>query len=225
MSQALRCSSPFAVLLIVLAAQACAPSPDRPGPAAQPLPRPASSADIPDARWGRFPSRRFDLVVALPDGKSWRIDDHSSRWLVASHAASGSHLWARTWREPTLANRARCEARAREWAPKLPALERAQLIDRRIVPAVPAPGFDTEIVAGIEPPQASPQGERVQGFVTAFGAEGKKCVAIVFTTSLQGASAAARLGDRLALGTSIVEAVAFRSELEPDVHAPAPAAR
>ncbi len=84
-------------------------------------------------RWGTYHSKRLELSLALPDGRAWRIDDHSTLWLRATHAASSSALLARVWFEPSPVNDERCYARAREWEPRLPDLAAARIVDDTVV--------------------------------------------------------------------------------------------
>ena len=194
-------------------AAACGPH----GPPATPTPPVASSAspeptELLDAAWAKFSSKRFDLRMPFPDGKSWRIDDHGSPWLSASHPGSSSSARVRVWRESELASRDRCEKRARAWAPDLPIFDGARIVDDRTLPAVPAPGFDTRVVVGIAKPAGS---DTIDGFVVAFGASNKKCFAYVMQTRARGAGAAERTGDRLGLGVRMLEGAFLQSELEP----------
>lgn len=45
-----------------------------------------------EAAYGTFHSKRLRLSVALPDGKAWRIDDHSRPWLAARHDPTDTEL-------------------------------------------------------------------------------------------------------------------------------------
>jgi len=205
--------------LPLLAGIACEP----PRPASVPAPAasasaPAGDPELKDAAWARFNSKRFDLESPFPDGKAWRIDDHGSPWLVASHPSSSTSLRVRIWREPELVSRDRCEQRAREWSPDLPSLADTRVIDDRALPAVPAPGFDTNVVAGIARPK---EPETIEGFVMAFGASGKKCFAFAWKSTVRGPRAAERMGDRLGLGVRMLEGSFIKSELEPTRVAPA----
>ncbi len=99
-----------------------------------------------DGQAGEFVSARFGLKLALPDGKSWRIDDHGGNWLIATHAGAASELVVRTWREEAVMNRGRCEERARLWR-KIPERESADIVEKRSV-NVP-PDFDTVVEVGV----------------------------------------------------------------------------
>jgi hypothetical protein len=204
---------------VVAAAASCGPPARKPTAISASASAPASaSADLADTRWGQFPSKRFDLTVPLPDGTAWKIDDHRTHWLVAEHPGSSSVLRVRLWHEQEVMTRDRCEQRAREWTRDLPVLADARIVDRHAAPEVPAPGYDTEIVTGI----AANKNDRVDGFVTAFGASMKRCVALVFTTSASGPTASGRVGDRLGVAGRILEGVTFHSDLDPAVRVPPP---
>lgn len=216
---------PFALIAMsaclpaaVIAVAACEPPRPPSAPALAPsASAPATDAALKDTGWARFNSKRFDLELALPDGKAWRIDDHRSPWLVASHATSSTTLRVRVWRELELASRDRCEQRAREWAPDLPSLVGARVIDDGPLPAVPAPGFDTRVVAAIAQPKAP---DAVDGFVIAFGASGKKCFAYAWVATARGPGAAERIGDRLGTGVRTLEGAFIVSDLAPPREAP-----
>ena len=173
-----------------------------------------------DAHWGKFASKRFDLTIALPDGHAWRIDDHKTHWLVASHPASSTVVRVRMWREPELMSRDRCERRARDWTRDIPIIADARLLERRSEPELPAPGYDTELVSGIA--NAQRQGELVEGFILGFGASMKRCIAMVLTTSSNGPGASERVGDRLGIGMRLLESISFRSDLDAITREPLP---
>ena len=179
-----------------------------PAPPTAPAPPPAVAPELEAARWGDFRSRRFDVRLPLPDGRAWRIDDHRTPWLEASHPATGSSLALRLWREDEVVSRKRCEIRARSWRP-LPEASDAVIVERRAVP-LPA-GFDTELVVALVP--AKP-GEPLVGFVSAFGGWAHRCFAYVFVTKTRGRGAEQRLGQRLA---TIVEGSLLELELESEL--------
>lgn len=213
----LRACSSWLIALVacapLLAVMACEPA----RPPSAPPPAASSSAgevesELNDAGWARFASKRFDLELPFPGGKAWRIDDHAAPWLVASHPGSSTSLRVRIWHELELVSRDRCEQRARQWAPDLPGLGDARVIDDRPLPAIPAPGFDTSVVAAIARPK---EPETIDGFVIAFGASGRKCFAFAWKSTARGPRAAERMGDRLGLGVRMLEGAFIKSELEP----------
>jgi hypothetical protein len=172
--------------------------------------RPAS---LDGGKWGEFRSARFELRLPLPDGRAWRIDDRSTPWLSATHAATASALLVRRWHEDELMNREKCELRARNFRP-LPAREGSDLMETRPVD-VPA-GFDTRVEVRFVPAAA---GQTLKGFAIAFGGWAHNCFAFVFTTSASGPGAEEVIGDRLAL---VVEgslfALTVATPLEPADH-------
>lgn len=178
-----------------------------------------------DGRAGEFVSARFGLKLPLPDGKSWRIDDHGGHWLIAAHAGAASELVVRTWREEAVMNRARCEERARFWR-KIPERESADIVEKHSVD-VP-PGFDTVVEVGVIAPAPQSKkagaGEALRGFALAFGGKGRRCFAWIYTTSAGGPGAEAVLGERLAtMVQGSLGATTTVNELDPQIdRAPAP---
>jgi hypothetical protein len=195
---------------------ACEP-PARVAPASPP-PAPPASVTVPvapplsAASWGTFRSARFELQLPLPDGRAWRIDDHGSPWLSATHAVSESTLVARSWTEDGRATRQRCEEQARLWR-ALPDPGRAEAVQARSIDA-PA-GFDTFVSIGVVPGKP---GDPVAGFAVAFGGHGHRCFAWAYTTTARGPDAGVVLGERLA---TMVERslgrVVLESELAPRI--------
>jgi hypothetical protein len=205
-------------LPLLLLAASCGSPPPPPPPAPAPAPTPAAPAPPPFAagRWGEYRSERFGLRIPLPDGRSWRIDDHANSWLSATHASTGSALLVRAWHEEGRVNRHRCEEQARVWK-KLPDPAGAEVIEQHTVNAplvsggagAPKPGdFDTFVAIGVTPGKA---GAPIGAFAIAFGGRGHRCFAWVFTTSATGAGAEQVVGERLAtmversLGGSVLE--------------------
>src|SRR5262245_39714676 len=107
--------APFAIAALLLVLPCCTPPPEAapkppPQPPAEPAPAPA---DLSDGKLGQYRSRRFDLLLPLPDRAGWRIDDRKDPWLVAEHAASSTSLMVRVFRYEGRADRSACEQRAR----------------------------------------------------------------------------------------------------------------
>ena len=212
----------FALLLAACDPTPAAPPvvPSTPVPVVETRPR-----ALGDGPMGDFVSLRFGLKLPLPDGKSWRIDDHDSSWLVAKHAASASDLVVRVWREETVMNRARCEERARFWR-KIPERESADIVEKHPV-NVPA-GFDTMVEVGVIAPalvgKKARAGEELRGVAMAFGGKGRRCFAWIYTTSAGGPGAEAVLGERLAtMVQGSLSATTTVNELDPQIdRAPTP---
>ena len=197
---------------------ACPPTALPPPAGAAPAPRVAPVEPAPDpladGPIGRFRSKRFGLVVPLPDGTGFRIDDPRSPWLVASHAGSGSTLRVRRFRERDIVNRDRCEARARELA-SLPTLDDAEVLELRSL-AAPT-DHDTQAAVYVRPVRGKPG---VEGGILAFGGWARQCFAYVFTTSAEGPDAArlvaARLSRRLESSLAgVADGDPFRPSVEP----------
>ncbi len=191
------------VLAIPLACAPASPPPAAPAPAAAP-------PTLSDADWGRFRSERQGLSIPLPEGKLWRIDDHSSSWLDAVHPPTQSRLRARAWLEPKPANQARCEAEARRFAPDIPVPAEGAIVDQFESSDMFASGFASRVVVGID--DADPKSGEVGGYVLAVGVEGRRCVAMVFAVRGSGVKGEV-LAERLGLGTRIVESTAYLSRL------------
>lgn len=192
---------PAIVLVAALVPLAC-------GPAVKPRPQPASpKAEAPavlkDGEWGRFRSQRQGLSIPLPEGKTWRIDDHSDRWLDARHSGTGTRLRARTWIEPKPVNRDQCEAEARRLAPDLPVVDEHGAIDDHVSSDLFAPDFSSHVIVGVN--DANPTSGALEGYVLVFGAAARRCVVLSFTTQVNGPKGSAMLGERLELGTRIAE--------------------
>ncbi len=145
-----------------------------------------------DARWQRFHSKRFGVTLPFPDGRSWRIDDHSQNELVASEPSTSSTAMLAVWTETELMNRAKCEARARE---------------RRLVPegrfttvadevTVSPEAYDTRVWVALAPGtnEASP----LTGHLVAFGAYVRKCLFFRLTSAVPSGRDESVLSARLA---------------------------
>jgi hypothetical protein len=213
-----RSTSPTLALLTLLVA-GCAPpplppAPPPPAPAPEPIAPPAAAPEA----WGTYRSARFQLELPLPDGRGWRIDDHSGPWLSATHAATESAIVVRSWTEDGRATRERCEEQARLWR-TLPDPARADEVKARSMEA-PA-GFDTFVSVGV---LASKPDEPVSGFAVAFGGHGHRCFAWAYTTTARGPGAGAVLGDRLgAMVERSLGRVVLESELSPRIPREPPA--
>lgn len=181
---------------------ACAPAPTPAAPAPAPSAS-ASGAPAGEARtgwdeqpWGRFRSRRFSLWLALPDGKAWRIDDHRTSWLVATHAPSSSSLGLRVFFEDEATNPARCEARARQHDGRLPAEGDGRVLERSSAEVLP--GWDTRsfVLTTLRSAPGAPLD--LEGHRVVFAASIRKCMVIHYATRAVGPGAEAVLGARLA---------------------------
>lgn len=178
----------------LLVAGCGASTPATPASAPTAPPAPPAVASFEGARWGTYHSKRFELSLGLPDGASWKIDDHRSPWMRATHDATSSSLVLRSWSEDQNVTRKACYARAREWEPGLPDLEVASLIDdgtRKLL------GDDARVAVGV---QARAQGgEGVAGFVVAIVGSVRRCRVLGFETRAEGPTASDEVASRLAI--------------------------
>lgn len=174
-------------------------------------PQPPTTTFLRDVDWGRFRSQRQGLSLPLPDGKTWRIDDHSDRWLEAVHPPTATRIRARTWIAPKPVSREHCEAQARSFAPDLPVIEGAAALDDRISHDLFAPDFTSRVRVGIG--EADPVSGVLEGHVLVFGAAGRRCVAFALSTRVQGPKGAEELADRLEIGVRIAEGTLYADRL------------
>jgi hypothetical protein len=123
---------------------------------------------------------------------------------VATHAATGSRLVIRAFRDAGFGRGESCEAQARALDPSLPRVDVGVLEQRRLAPA---PDFELGLVVAVVPDAA---GVLLRGRALAFGGDGRRCLAVTFTTSTQGAAADTVLAERLGL---IVESTFARMRL------------
>ena len=155
----------------------------------------AAPASFQKTRWGTFHSKRFELSLGLPDGAAWKIDDHRSAWLRATHVPTRSALLIRSWSEQENVTRKACYARAREWESGLPDLDVQPLIDDQLRALF---GHrDARVAVGVlvgggaEP--------KTGGFVVAIVGDVRRCMLVAFQTEASGAAAADEVADRLAI--------------------------
>lgn len=163
----------------------------------------ARAADFaPDeGSWGRFRSKRFQLELPLPDGRAWKIDDHSRPALVAVHETTASRLHLRATHEDELMNRAKCEARARElgWVPT------AQLATIEDEVTVGPEAYDSRVWVAVD---ASQPGGAVTGHVFLFGAFIRRCLLVHVETTVPSREHEGVLSSRLAtVGARVVRGI------------------
>lgn len=181
---------PFA-LGVLATSCAAAPTATQGAPSSVPT-RQARPAWEPRGSYGRIVSTRFFVSIPVFDAGGWRVDDRTDRWLVASHPASRSMLWARGFREGTLVSRRACEAQGRKWRPDLFGQSEDALTERR---PLKAPfGFDSEVAILV-----SRKGDAVAGVVVVVGAKERQCLLLGYATRADGAFATDVVSERLAL--------------------------
>jgi len=146
----------------------------------------------------RYHSKRLAVSVPLPDGLSWRIDDHSNPELVATHEPTRSRLVVAVFHADELVGRTQCEAlsRARKLVPagNLRTLEDETTVMQQT--------FDTRVWVAIEP--GSGPDRSLVGYVLAFGGFLRKCFTFVFSTQIDSATDEPVLSSRLAFARSRV---------------------
>jgi hypothetical protein len=168
------------------------------GPAAAPKTAPApatpAAAAFPDDAKAlpRYHSNRLALSLPLPDGRVWRIDDHSAPELVATHAPTHSRIVVAILRADELVGRSQCEDLAR--SNKL--VPRGELHTLETEVAITQQTFDTRIEVAVAP--GSGPDEALMGYVMAFGGFLRKCYVFVFSTEVERAADEPVLSSRLA---------------------------
>jgi hypothetical protein len=140
----------------------------------------------------RFHSKRFALSLGFPRGSEWRIDDHSTPALVATHAPSHSRIVVAVFFADAVVGRDQCKAAAEER--KLVPVGPFQTLDDQT--QVTQQRFDTRIevviAAGSDPSQP------LVGHVMAFGGFLRKCFVFDYSTEVPNAESAEALSSRLA---------------------------
>ena len=177
--------------LLLLALAACGTA----APAVSPPPTKLVAVSFPDdARpLPHYHSARMALSLPLPDGHAWRIDDHSSAELVATHAATRSRVVLATFRADALVGRSQCEALAhdRKLIPVVPDLQTLEDVS-----GITQETFDTRTVVAVVP-GAGPD-QPLVGHVMAFGGFLRKCFVFDFSTEVAGLADEPALSSRLA---------------------------
>jgi hypothetical protein len=145
-----------------------------------------------DASWGRYHSKRFLLSFPLPDGKAWKIDDHSRPSLFALHEATGSRVHVITTQEDELVNRQKCEVKARElgWVES----KTLTTVDDEVT--IGPEAFDSRIWVALD---AGKSGGGLEGHVFLFGAFIRRCLLVHVSTRVASSKDEDVLSERLAL--------------------------
>lgn len=159
-----------------------------------------------EGSWGKFHSKRFQLTVPLPDGHAWKIDDHRSPELVATHEPTRSRLTLVLTQEEDLMNRQRCEerARARGWVPA----RSLTTVDDQV--HVGPDAYDSRVWIAIDasPPSSGGTGDAALGHVYLFGAFLRRCLLVHLSTGVPSSKDEAVLASRLAVAEArIVKAI------------------
>jgi hypothetical protein len=140
----------------------------------------------------RYHSKRLGLSLPLPDGRTWRIDDHSAPELVATHGPTRSRVTVAVFRADELVGRTECEelARGRKLVPRgdVRTLENEVTLTQQT--------FDTRVWVAVE--AGADPGQPLVGHVMAFGGFLRKCYVFDFATQVDAAADEAVLSSRLA---------------------------
>ncbi|CAN5747355.1 hypothetical protein BH11MYX4_BH11MYX4_30840 [soil metagenome] len=184
----------FVILALAPAVVACGdPGPAPPHrTAAEPATPVAPRFPTEEAAWGRYHSKRFGLSFPLPDGKAWRIDDHSRPSLFALHEATGSKVHVLTTQEDDLVNRQKCELRARA----LGWVTSTTLTTVDDETTIGPEAYDSRIWVALD---AAKQGGALEGHVYLFGAFIRRCLLVHVSTAVASARDEGVLSERLAL--------------------------
>ena len=185
----------WAIASLVLAWPLAACSPATRSPAAGPPPSAAAAFADESKPLSRYHSHRLALLLPLPDGPAWRIDDHSQEGLVATHAPTRSRVMVAVFGTDTLVGRAQCEELAR--AKKLVADEGPpdpRSVEDRV--AITQGTYDTRIEVTLRP--GSGPDHSLGGRVMAFGGFLRKCYVFDYSTEVEAATDEAVLSSRLA---------------------------
>ncbi len=180
------------LLPLITACAGPAPAPPPRAPGATPTTAAAPRFPSEDASWGRYHSRRFNLSFPLPDGKAWRIDDHSRPSLFALHEATGSKVHVLTTQEDDLVNRQKCEVRARE----LGWVTSKTLTTVEDETTIGPEAYDSRIWVALD---AARPGGALEGHVYLFGAFIRRCLLVHVSTVVPSAKDEEVLSERLAL--------------------------
>jgi hypothetical protein len=176
---------------------ACAPAAEPATPAAA---RPEPPASGFDGTPRTIEATGQGLELRLPDASGWRHDPRQRATWVATHAATGSILVARSWRADTIARPEDCEREMRLWRPDLPVLPSEERLESRQLSL--AGGYVASFTSAAR--STSAPGRQVLGHAQLFGSDGRSCMCLAFSTSAQGAGAARTIGERLALVSRLV---------------------
>lgn len=183
----------LALVASYLFISACGSAPQSAAPEAPAAPAPSSPKTFDGVAWATFHSKRFELSLRLPDGPAWKIDDHRSPWLRATHEATRSKIALRRWRELENVTRGACYARARSWDPSLPDLETSRLLADAVRPI---DAQSARVVVGLA---GTPGSSAIGGFVLAIVGEVRRCLLVAYETEADGPAAEGDVADRLAI--------------------------
>lgn len=172
-------------------ALACAPPPEPARRAVAPTP---AGTNALQAGFRSIEATGQGLELDLPDADNWRRDARDARSFVAVHAATRSRLLVRGWSADAVVRAADCERQLRQLRPDLPTLAPEQRVEDR--PVRVAGDHTAWLMVGVAPSPGS--AASLEGHALLFGSDGRHCLALVYSTSADGAAAAPQIiGERL----------------------------
>jgi hypothetical protein len=190
-----------AVGLVACAGAPAARTSNEPPPA--PERKRAAEYQADDKAWPKFHSKRFQLSVPLPDGRQWKVDDHSRPALFAVHEPTESKLWLLATHEDELVNRQKCEARAHElgWVPAAP----LTTVEDKVT--IGPEAYDSRLWVAVD---AGKPGGALEGHVFLFGGYIRQCLLVHLATKVSSATEEDVLSSRLAAAaTRLVQGIAL----------------
>lgn len=144
-----------------------------------------------ESGWAPFHSKRHMLTVQLPEGKAWRIDDHTAPELRATHEGTQTELTVAIEPAGELVGRAQCEALARKKG-RVPTGDLRTLEDHV---TVGPEAFDTRVWVAVDIGNKSV----LVGHVFAFGGNLRTCLFFHAKTTVPSAGSEIVLSERLAI--------------------------
>lgn len=155
----------------------------------------------------------------LPAAAHWTLRDGGSGGLIATHAATSSRLAIRAFRDASPYHGASCEAQARAADGTTPVLG-AERVEQRRLPL--ARDYELVLDVAVAPELAALGQPVLQGYALAFGGDGRRCLAVVFSTRASGARADAIMAERLGLIVEYTFARMRLRSIDERVHTPRP---
>ncbi len=194
------------LLLAVASLAACGGAPahtEAPLSSGSAAPVASIAPSFPDEpKLAHFRSKRFGMTLPLPDGRGWKIDDHTRPELVATHAVTKSRLVVTLFHTDEPMNRQKCEQLAHD--KKLVSDAPLHLVEDVVV--VGPESYDTHVLVAVLPP-ASP-GAALVGHVLAFGGVLRSCFFFDFTSEVADVNDEDALSARLAIArTRILDGI------------------
>jgi hypothetical protein len=198
-------------LSVLVALLGCA---EQPPPAKGP-PVDPGAAFLNDPKPLRYRSARFELSLPLPDGRGWKIDDHKTPMLVATHAATDGVVTLDLGMRPELMNRQRCEADAR--ARRLVNDADLQTVADEVI--VGPAQYDSRVAVMVAP-GANPH-QALAGHVYLFGSYLRKCLFVHYETRQRPGENEETLSARLAVARlQILGGIKVEAFDAPDLRGP-----